>query len=138
MCDEHVSALGLKHLNAFQLDEEFRYLQRKKLVRELAEVRAKNIRFYSELAKFKVAKPHTILHVYKVLIDDLSGSNIECAALLLENCGRFLLRSEETSEKMKAMVRHISGQFLSIGRSLMTPATFTVGVDEAQTGGSAP
>lgn len=88
-----------------QLDEEFRYLQRKKLVRELAEVRAKNIRFYSELAKFKIAKPHTILHVYKVLIDDLSGSNIECAALLLENCGRFLLRTEETSEKMKAMVR---------------------------------
>jgi regulator of nonsense transcripts 2 len=93
-----------------QLDEEFRYLQRKKLVRELAEVRAKNIRFYSELAKFKIAKPHTILHVYKVLIDDLSGTNIECAALLLENCGRFLLRTEETSDKMKAMVGLKSGR----------------------------
>ncbi|KAL7411066.1 armadillo-type protein [Mrakia frigida] len=86
------------------LDEEFRYLQRKKLVKELAEVRSKNIRYYCELAKFKVAQPHTILHVYKTLIDDLTGSNVECAALLLEGCGRFLLRSEETGERMKKML----------------------------------
>lgn len=64
-----------------------------------------NIRFYCELAKFKVAQPHTILHVYKVLIDDLTNANVECAALLLEGCGRFLLRSEETGERMKSMVR---------------------------------
>jgi hypothetical protein len=63
-----------------------------------------NIRFYCELAKFKVAQPHSILHVYKVLIDDLTGSNVECAALLLEGCGRFLLRSEHTGERMKSMV----------------------------------
>lgn len=73
-------------------------------MKELAEVRSKNIRYYSELAKFKVARPHTILHVFKVLVDDLAGANIEGAALLLENCGRFLLRSEETGDRMKMMV----------------------------------
>ncbi|KAJ9104356.1 hypothetical protein QFC19_003998 [Naganishia cerealis] len=86
------------------LDEEFRYLQRKKLVKELESVRLKNIRYYGELAKFKVAQPHTILHVLKVCLEDFTGPNIDNVANLLESCGRFLLRNEETSERAKAMV----------------------------------
>ncbi|WVQ81313.1 hypothetical protein IAT38_003436 [Cryptococcus sp. DSM 104549] len=85
------------------LDEELRYLQRKKNVRELDSVRLKNVRFYGELAKFKVAKPYNILHVLKVFLDNFKY-NIENIANLLETCGRFLLRFEGTAETAKRMV----------------------------------
>jgi regulator of nonsense transcripts 2 len=85
------------------LDEELRYLQRKRLVRELDSVRLKNVRFYGELAKFKVARPYTILHVLKVFLDEFKW-NIDNIANLLENCGRFLLRYEGTAGTAKSMV----------------------------------
>lgn len=85
------------------LDEEMRYLQRKRHVRELDSVRLKNVRFYGELAKFKVAKPYAILHVLKVFLDEFKW-NIENIANLLENCGRFLLRYEGTAVTAKSMV----------------------------------
>ena len=107
--------------NIWQLDEEFRYLQRKKnVVKELAEVRlkvrhyfnaprmkshfSKNIIFLSNLTKFHVVPPHVILHMFKVCLDDFSGTNVENIALLLEGCGRFLLRSEDTTERFSTMV----------------------------------
>ncbi|CAA7259114.1 unnamed protein product [Cyclocybe aegerita] len=87
------------------LDEEFRYLQRKKnVVKELAEVRLKNIIFLSNLTKFRVVPSHVILHMFKVCLDDFSGTNVENIALLLEGCGRFLLRSEDTSERFSTML----------------------------------
>ncbi|WWC72867.1 uncharacterized protein I206_106831 [Kwoniella pini CBS 10737] len=85
------------------LDEEMRYLQRKRLVRELDSLRLKNVRFYGELAKFKVAKPYTILHLLKVFLDEFKF-NIENIANLLETAGRFLLRFEGTKETAKKMV----------------------------------
>ncbi|OBZ67192.1 Regulator of nonsense transcripts UPF2 [Grifola frondosa] len=87
------------------LDEEFRYLQRKKnVVKELSEVRLRNITFLSNLTKFRVIPPHVILHMFKVCLDDFSGTNIENIALLLEGCGRFLLRSDDTREPFGKMV----------------------------------
>ncbi|TFY71699.1 hypothetical protein EVG20_g1301 [Dentipellis fragilis] len=87
------------------LDEEFRYLQRKKnVVRELSEVRLKNITFLSNLTKFKVVPPHLILHMFKVCLDDFSGTNVDNIALLLEGCGRFLLRNEETKQRFGTML----------------------------------
>ncbi|KIJ67888.1 hypothetical protein HYDPIDRAFT_147949 [Hydnomerulius pinastri MD-312] len=87
------------------LDEEFRYLQRKKnVVKELAEVRIKNIAFLSNLTKFRVVPSHLILHIFKVCLDDFSGTNVENIALLLEGCGRFLLRSEDTRERFGTML----------------------------------
>jgi regulator of nonsense transcripts 2 len=71
---------------------------------------SQNIRYYGELAKFKVAQPHTILHVLKVCLEDFTGPNIDNVANLLESCGRFLLRNEETSERAKAMVGFDSGR----------------------------
>jgi regulator of nonsense transcripts 2 len=96
-------------------------LQRKKnVVKELAEVRLKvrhyldtlgmgphflkNIIFLSNLTKFHVVPPHVILHMFKVCLDDFSGTNVENIALLLEGCGRFLLRSEDTAERFSTMV----------------------------------
>jgi regulator of nonsense transcripts 2 len=62
------------------------------------------VRFYGELAKFKVARPYAILHVLKVFLDDFRF-NVENIANLLETCGRFLLRYEGTAEISKSMVR---------------------------------
>ncbi|KAI0930686.1 hypothetical protein AcV5_007335 [Taiwanofungus camphoratus] len=87
------------------LDEEFRYLQRKKnVVIELLEVRLKNITFLSNLTKFRVVPPHLILHMFKVCLDDFSGTNVDNIALLLEGCGRFLLRSDETRDTFSKML----------------------------------
>ncbi|KAH9917919.1 transcription factor [Epithele typhae] len=87
------------------LDEEFHYLQRKKkVVKELSEVRMRNITFLSNLTKFRVVPAHKILHAFKVCLDDFSGTNVENIAMLLEGCGRFLLRSEETHEPFSKMI----------------------------------
>ncbi|KAH9915683.1 ARM repeat-containing protein [Fomitopsis serialis] len=87
------------------LDEEFRYLQRKKkVVIELAEVRLKNLTFISTLTKFRVIPPHVILHMFKVCLDDFHGTNVDNFAILLEGCGRFLLRSDETREPFSKML----------------------------------
>ncbi|EPQ57610.1 ARM repeat-containing protein [Gloeophyllum trabeum ATCC 11539] len=87
------------------LDEEFRYLQRKKkVVKELHDVRVKNITFISNLTKFRVVPTHLILHIFKVCLDDFSGTNVDNIAMLLEGCGRFLLRSDETKERFAKML----------------------------------
>jgi len=62
------------------------------------------MRFIAELTKFRVTPIHVILHIFKVLLDDFSGPNIDNFCTLLEGCGRFLLRSESTSEKMRQVV----------------------------------
>lgn len=107
-----------------QLDEEFRYLQRKKnVIVELAEARLRvgllsdlivviaelrptfqNITFISVLTKFRIVPSHLILHMFKVCLDNFTGVNIDNIAMLLEGCGRFLLRNEETGPRFKAMV----------------------------------
>ena len=61
--------------------------------------------FLSELTKFGVVPAHLILHVFKVFVDDFSGVNIDNTALLLEKCGRYLMRTDETKEKMVSLVR---------------------------------
>ncbi|KAN0107367.1 Armadillo-type fold [Russula decolorans] len=104
--NKYMPDIGTELVNA--LDEEFRYLQRKKnVVVELAEVRLKNVTFISNLTKFKVVPPHLILHIFKVCIDDFSGTNIDNLALLLEGCGRFLLRHDETKQRFGTMLELI-------------------------------
>lgn len=85
------------------LEDEFRYLQRKKNV-ELTETRAKNARFISELTKFKVTPTHAIFHCLKTCLEDFTGPNIDVLASLLEGCGRYLLRTEATSANMRSML----------------------------------
>jgi len=99
-------------------------LQRKKNVKELTESRMKvggvssssidqltitmgsqNIVFLSNLTKFGVVPPHLILYVFKVCLDNFTGSNVENVAWLLEGCGRYLLRSDATHEPFAKMVR---------------------------------
>lgn len=59
------------------------------------------------LTKFRVVPSHLILHIFKVCLDNFSGVNVDNVALLLEGCGRFLLRSEETGARFKTMVSSV-------------------------------
>jgi hypothetical protein len=72
-----------------------------------------NITFISNLTKFKVVPPHLILHMFKVCIDDFSGTNIDNLALLLEGCGRFLLRNDETKQRFGTMASHVAQSTMS-------------------------
>lgn len=86
------------------LDDEFRSLQRRKSKDFLGQVRMLNIRYLAELTKFGVVPEHVIFHCFKVCLDDLSRMNVEIAANLLENCGRFLLRNPETAPRMTTLM----------------------------------
>ena len=66
---------------------------------------SQNIVFLSNLTKFGVVPPHLILYVFKVCLDNFTGSNVENVAWLLEGCGRYLLRSDATHEPFAKMVR---------------------------------
>lgn len=72
-----------------------------------------NITFISNLTKFKVVPPHIILHMFKVCIDDFYGTNIDNLALLLEGCGRFLLRNDETKQRFGTMASHVTQSAMS-------------------------
>ncbi|CEP12054.1 hypothetical protein [Parasitella parasitica] len=85
------------------LTYEFKGLQRKK-THNLLETRIKNIRYLSELAKFRVTPAHTIFYSFKVALDDFTNHNIDIVCNLLETCGRFLLKSPETSARMGGML----------------------------------
>ncbi|KAI9475926.1 MAG: armadillo-type protein [Benjaminiella poitrasii] len=88
------------------LTYEFKGLQRRKTP-DLVETRIKNIRFLSELAKFRVTPPHTIFHIFKVALDDFTTYNIDIVCNLLETCGRFLLKTPETSARMSTMLETV-------------------------------
>nr|OQO29807.1 hypothetical protein B0A51_03246 [Rachicladosporium sp. CCFEE 5018] len=86
------------------LDEEFRSLQRRKSKDFLGQVRLVNVRYIAELTKFDVAQEHFIFHCLKVSLEDFSRMNIEIIAMLLENCGRYLLRNPKTSPRMTSFL----------------------------------
>lgn len=82
------------------LDAEFRSLQRRKEKDFLGQVRLGNIRYLAELTKFGVVPEHVVFHCLKVSLDDFSRMNIEILCNLLENCGRYLLKTPGTAPRM--------------------------------------
>ena len=90
------------------LDDEFRSLQRRKSKDFLGQIRMANIRYLAELTKFGIVPEHVIFHCFKVSLDDFSRMNIEIIAHLLENCGRYLLRSPETSPRMTSFLETLN------------------------------
>jgi regulator of nonsense transcripts 2 len=89
------------------LDAEFRSLQRRKEKDFLGQVRLGNIRYLAELTKFGVVPEHVVFHCLKVSLDDFSRMNIEIICNLLENCGRYLLRSPDTAPRMATFLETI-------------------------------
>ncbi|MCO5554330.1 hypothetical protein L7F22_007859 [Adiantum nelumboides] len=47
------------------------------------------------------------LHCFKMCLDDFAGPNIENLATLLETCGRYLLRNEETGERTRNILEMV-------------------------------
>ncbi|KAK9322327.1 armadillo-type protein [Lipomyces orientalis] len=93
------------------LQREFKVLVRKRTVtlpggpdRSISEARARNIRYIAELVKFKVVPNHVTFNCIKILLDGFGRHEIETLSNLLESCGRFLLRTEETHETMAQML----------------------------------
>lgn len=61
------------------------------------ESKVKNIRFMCELVKFKIMDPHIILSFLKQCLNEFRHHNIDVACACIENCGRFLMASEDES-----------------------------------------
>lgn len=102
-----------------QLDSEFRSLQRRKEKDFLSRVRSSNVRYLAEMTKFGVVPEHVVFHALKICLDELSRTNVEMMCNLLENCGRYLLRTPDTSPRMqtfletlqrKKMAQHLGQQ----------------------------
>ncbi|KAI9193580.1 armadillo-type protein [Polychytrium aggregatum] len=110
-----------------QLENDFQHFQRKK-DQNLLEERVKNIRFLSELTKFKITPQHVIFHCLKVCLDDFNGTNIEIACNLLETCGRFLFKTPETnvrtSNMLDIMMRKKNIQHVDNRQALMIENAF--------------
>ncbi|KAK6346650.1 hypothetical protein TWF696_006770 [Orbilia brochopaga] len=82
------------------LDKEFRSLQKRKEKDQLASIRSQNAKYISELTKFGLVPEHVIFHCFKVALDDFSKVNIEIICIILEGCGRYLLRTPATQPRM--------------------------------------
>ncbi|KAK6525938.1 hypothetical protein TWF281_010981 [Arthrobotrys megalospora] len=82
------------------LDKEFRSLQKRKEKEQLTGIRTQNAKYFSEMTKFGLVPEHVIFHCFKVALDDFSKMNIDIICILLEGCGRYLLRNQVTQPRM--------------------------------------
>ncbi|KAI8324637.1 ARM repeat-containing protein [Martensiomyces pterosporus] len=86
-----------------ELNHEFRWLTKKRF-KDLLETRLKNIKYISELTKFRVAPLHVPFHCAKALLEQFHVQNLEVLCSLLEDCGRFLLAQPETSARVSTLL----------------------------------
>lgn len=92
------------NLPLLQVEDEFRYLQKKRnVVVEMQSMRLKNTRYIAELVKFQLMPVHVTLYCFKSSLDHFTTTDIEVLASLLENCGRYLLRNPETAQRMSTI-----------------------------------
>ena len=69
--------------------------------------RTKNALFLGELTKFGIVPDYVSLHAVKSSIDDFSAPSIEVLGVLLETCGRYLLRTPATGDKMSVYLEQM-------------------------------
>ncbi|KAK9238537.1 armadillo-type protein [Lipomyces kononenkoae] len=108
--NKHIPDIGTDVVKYLQ--REFKILVRKRPVtspggpdRAIAEARSRNVRYIGELVKFKVVPNHVTFNCIKILLDGFGRHEIETLCNLLDSCGRFLLRTEETQETMAQMLQ---------------------------------
>ncbi|WFD30650.1 mRNA decay protein [Malassezia sp. CBS 17886] len=87
------------------LDAEFRRLQRRR--GDGTQARRKNARFLGELTKFGVVPDYVIFHALRTCLASFSVAGIEALSVLLETCGRFLLRTPATGAMMHACLEQL-------------------------------
>ena len=85
------------------LRQDFRFHVRKK-DQINRESKVKNVRFVGELVKFGVFPKSEALLFFKILLYDFTHHQIEMTCHLLETCGRFLHRKEDSHHKMNLLL----------------------------------
>eukprot|EP00347_Sterkiella_histriomuscorum_P001333 403372435 len=88
------------------LEHEFNELYEQNDVIKI-ETKIRNIRFLGELTKFQVCPPQTILECLKKCLDDFHGHNVEIITNLLETCGKYLSKLEETQLKFNNLIEFL-------------------------------
>ncbi|WFD45317.1 mRNA decay protein [Malassezia psittaci] len=90
------------------LDTEFRQLQRRRASdSNHMQLRSRNAVFLGELTKFAIVGEHQIFFLIRTLLEDFSTGSLEILALFLETCGRYLVRTPATSERMHGMLEQM-------------------------------
>jgi regulator of nonsense transcripts 2 len=78
------------------LDEQFQYLNRKNKSGKRVETKVKNVRFLSELAKFKICPYNKIFKILNHCLKDFNTDTLTQLSHVLECCGRFLFLTPQT------------------------------------------
>lgn len=68
------------------------------------EPRLRNASYIAELVKFGVYPPGKAFLQLRSLFDDFSRHNIDTSCCIVQNCGRYLLKRPDTSERMVNMM----------------------------------
>ncbi|RWS22454.1 regulator of nonsense transcripts-like protein, partial [Leptotrombidium deliense] len=85
------------------LKQDFKFHIRKKDQINI-ESKIKNVRFIGELVKFKMFPKSEALNCLRLLLLDFTHHQIEMACNLLETCGRYLYRSNDSHHKCKLLL----------------------------------
>ncbi|XP_033641812.1 regulator of nonsense transcripts 2-like [Asterias rubens] len=86
-----------------KLKADFRWHVRKK-DQMMIETKIKTVRFIGELTKFKMCSKSDTLQCVKILLQDFRHHNIDMVCNLLDSCGRFLYRSQDSHLLTKALL----------------------------------
>ena len=109
-----------------------RYVKGRGLSKDVP-LRTCNIRYISELVKFRMVPLYISLHCYKILVESFSKNDVEVLAVMMESCGRFLLRAPESSAKMQGLLEIINRKAKNVSgmeRSVIENAFYYVNPPE--------
>jgi regulator of nonsense transcripts 2 len=98
-------------------------------------LRTVNALFLAELIKFDLVGLPIIFHSLKIMVDNFSKTDIEVMTSMLENCGRYLLRSDATHAKMSTFLEVLlrkSKNVSGVERSLIDNAFYYVNPPERE------
>ena len=95
----------IKEQTLQHLQKEFFGLKKKlDISTSTVEPRLRNATFIAELVKFGVYPPGKVFVQMRSLFDDFSRHNIDTACCIVQNCGRYLFKRPDTSERMVNMM----------------------------------
>jgi regulator of nonsense transcripts 2 len=95
----------IKEHTLIHLQREFFGLKKKlDISTSTVEPRLRNATFIAELVKFGVYPPGKVFVQLRSLFDDFTRHNIDTACCLIQNCGRYLYKRPDTSERMVNMM----------------------------------
>ncbi|ORY81907.1 armadillo-type protein [Protomyces lactucae-debilis] len=130
---KHLPSIAQKMVESLHRDLR-RYVNGKGLNKDYP-LRAINALFLAELIKFDLVSAPVTFHCLKLLVENFSKTDIEVLASMLENCGRYLLRSDATHTRMAAFLEVLhrkSKNASGVERSLIDNAFYYVNPPERE------